>query len=162
MACQELRSHSGSMRWEGAIECWGGVTGLGGHAATAMTGNCIAANFGTAIAACAGRPQQAMLLLRKLQHKVQPNDPNAVACYSAVWSCKNQQAWEQVSLLEEMRYQQSTSNVIVYDTALNVLNMTERWEASLSRARTEWRRCFPRFSRGFGFAKIMSCRWEPA
>ena len=38
MACQELRSHSGSMRWEGAIECWGGVTGLGGHAATAMTG----------------------------------------------------------------------------------------------------------------------------
>ena len=26
------------MRWEGAIECWGGVTGLRGHAATAMTG----------------------------------------------------------------------------------------------------------------------------
>jgi len=48
------------------------------------TGNCIAANFGTAIAACAGRRQQAMLLLRKLQHKFQPNDPNAVACYSAV------------------------------------------------------------------------------
>ena len=89
------------------------------------TRNCIAANFGAAIAACAGGGSKPCCCYATCRTGL------FLILLPSIQQSKNQQAWQQVSLLDEMRYQQITSNIIVYNTALNILEMTERWEDAL-------------------------------